>query len=357
MAKPSLAPHQLEELQRVFDIFDRDHSGGISRQEFKDALKAVNFHGPKPLDQEINEIMSEADTDRNLVVDFDEFCAAASCMSCAKGIPTDTFNTAVRWVARVYVGRRDNKSLSYLANYKFWPPPLFSILITLLQIAAFIYYDQKTCVNGLECPESWTSDFAFRPACKREAWRFLTYIFIHAGWQHIFFNMIIQCIMGLPLEMIHGPFRVMAVYILGAIAGSLSSSVFDPVTNLVGASGADYALIGAHIADMIINWSEMEFAWVKAVFFTILIGVDWGTALYARYVQHQASQVSWAAHLAGLVVGITLGTDFLKNLQVKRYEVVLRYVGAAIFISGCISALFVNIFKSYDYHIPYDCAT
>ena len=34
----------------------------------------------------------------------------------------------------------------------------------------------------------------------------------------------------------------MAVYILGAIAGSLSSSVFDPVTNLVGFAPANISV-------------------------------------------------------------------------------------------------------------------
>ena len=75
------------------------------------------------------------------------------------------------------------QALSYLAQYHFWPPPVIMITFTLLQIAVhlhmhhtapvthmivevFIYYDQKTCVNALECPESWTSLFAFRPACK-----------------------------------------------------------------------------------------------------------------------------------------------------------------------------------------------
>lgn len=70
---------------------------------------------------------------------------------------------------------------------------------------------------------------------------------------------------------------MLALYTIGAIAGSLASSVFNPVANIVGcvnmgicflksssvlfrASGADYALIGAHLANLIENWSTVGVA-------------------------------------------------------------------------------------------------
>ena len=44
----------------------------------------------------------------------------------------------------------------------------------------------------------------------------------------------LQLIVGIPLEMVHGQWRVAGVYLMGGLAGSLASSVFDPETNLVG---------------------------------------------------------------------------------------------------------------------------
>jgi len=69
---------------------------------------------------------------------------------------------------------------------------------------------------------------------------------------HISFNILMQLVIGIPLEMVHKWWRVMIVYLAGVIAGSLATSVTDPHIYLAGASGGVYALIFAHLASMII---------------------------------------------------------------------------------------------------------
>ena len=54
--------------------------------------------------------MLEADENSDNKVDFDEFLNTAACMRCAQGIPTDDFNSIVKLVAKIYVGKRDNKA-------------------------------------------------------------------------------------------------------------------------------------------------------------------------------------------------------------------------------------------------------
>jgi len=54
--------------------------------------------------------------------------------------------------------------------------------------------------------------------------------------------------LGIPLEMVHGWWRVLLVYLAGVLAGSLGTSVTDPTVYLAGASGGVYALITAHLA-------------------------------------------------------------------------------------------------------------
>ena len=53
-----------------------------------------------------------------------------------------------------------------------------------------------------------------------------------------------------------GSLRVAGLYFAGAILGSLGASVVDQERYLVGASGAVYALIFAHLATLILNWKE-----------------------------------------------------------------------------------------------------
>ena len=45
---------------------------------------------------------------------------------------------------------------------------------------------------------------------------------------HITTNMLVQLLVGLPLELVHRWWRIAIVYLSGVLAGSLGSSVFDP---------------------------------------------------------------------------------------------------------------------------------
>lgn len=65
-------------------------------------------------------------------------------------------------------------------------------------------------------------------------------------------NLGVQVCLGLPLEMVHGWWRVLIIYFMGVIAGSLATSITDPMAKLAGASGGVYSLITAHIATIIL---------------------------------------------------------------------------------------------------------
>ena len=67
------------------------------------------------------------------------------------------------------------------------------------------------------------------------------------------------------------------------ISGSLATSVTDPDVYLAGASGGVYALIAAHLANVVSNWKEMEFPALRLLAFLVLTGVDTGVAVYYRY--------------------------------------------------------------------------
>ena len=79
------------------------------------------------------------------------------------------------------------------------------------------------------------------------------------------FNLLIQLLVGLPLEMVHGSTRVMIIYFSGVLAGSLGTSVFDSKSLLVGASGGVYALLAAHLANVVINFDHMELAVLRII--------------------------------------------------------------------------------------------
>lgn len=93
-------------------------------------------------------------------------------------------------------------------------------------------------------------------------------------WFHLGFNLLVQLLVGLPLEMVHGYGRIACVYIAGVLAGSLGTSVFDPDVYLVGASGGVYALLAAHLANVMLNYNNMQYGFLRIVG-VLLFGKFW----------------------------------------------------------------------------------
>lgn len=69
------------------------------------------------------------------------------------------------------------------------------------------------------------------------------------------------------------------LYLMGVIAGALGSSVFDPDSNVVGASGAVYTVMGAWTAELIQNWDTMRYKWVQLLTTLTLTGTGGHTLL------------------------------------------------------------------------------
>lgn len=111
--------------------------------------------------------------------------------------------------------------------------------------------------------------FIYRPDRRHEIWRFVLYMVLHAGWFHLGFNVAVQLLFGLPLEMVHGSTRIACIYFSGVLAGSLGTSIFDPEVYLVGASGGVYALLAAHLANVLLNYHQMRYGVVRLAFILI----------------------------------------------------------------------------------------
>ena len=59
-----------EELREAFGVFDRDHDGHISKAELRHVMISL---GEKLTDEEVEEMIAEADLDGDGQVNFDEF--------------------------------------------------------------------------------------------------------------------------------------------------------------------------------------------------------------------------------------------------------------------------------------------
>merc|ERR1711985_22849 len=66
-----LTEEQKQELREAFDLFDTDGSGAVDASELHTAMKALGF---EPKKEEIAKMVREMDKDGDATVDFEEFC-------------------------------------------------------------------------------------------------------------------------------------------------------------------------------------------------------------------------------------------------------------------------------------------
>ncbi|TKC38387.1 hypothetical protein EI555_013657, partial [Monodon monoceros] len=135
----------------------------------------------------------------------------------------------------------------------FTPSNRLSSFCALIQVAFFLYngVSLDQFVLQVTHPRYLKNSLVYHPQLRAQAWRYLTYIFMHAGIEHLGLNVVLQLLVGVPLEMVHGATRIALVYVAGVVAGSLAVSVADMTAPVVGSSGGVYALVSAHLANIV----------------------------------------------------------------------------------------------------------
>ncbi|XP_071443782.1 protein rhomboid [Hetaerina americana] len=255
------------------------------------------------------------------------------------------FERMVRVIADEFLtDERDRKY--YADHYKCCPPPFFIFLITLIEVLCFAYYAVSMGEVSASGPVPIDSPFIYHPDKRIEIWRFFLYMVLHAGWLHLLFNLLVQVLVGLPLEMVHGSLRIGAVYMAGVLAGSLGTSVFDGDVYLVGSSGGVYALLAAHLANVLLNYNSMEFGVVRLIGIFIVASADVGFAVYDRYSADQMGPqvvVSYVAHLTGALAGLTIGLLVLKNFEQKLHEQLIWWAALGVYSASTLFAVLYNL--------------
>jgi len=79
-----------------------------------------------------------------------------------------------------------------------------------------------------------------------EYWRFVTPVFLHAGFLHLAFNMLFLYSIGPGLESLFGHRRFLGVFLCAGVLGNVASFAFTPGIS-VGASGALFGLVGGFL--------------------------------------------------------------------------------------------------------------
>ncbi|XP_045109584.1 rhomboid-related protein 1-like isoform X2 [Portunus trituberculatus] len=249
---------------------------------------------------------------------------------------------------------RNAKSLEnrrYIEEYSCWPPPLFMLLITLSEIITFIIYavDMQLPTTGSgPCPTY--SPLVFNPRRRYQAWRFLTYALIHSGWVHLVNNILVQLLLGVLLEMVHS-WRIILIYLAGVAAGALANSLYMPSYYLAGASGGVYAVEYAHLSNLILNWSSMEYPLMQLLLILVVMSADLGYAIWDTY-SSDVTATGHMAHFGGAVAGVLVGVLVLRNLEVERWEKYCRWISLGLFGALMVCGVLLQILLPMPDYFP-----
>ena len=131
-------------------------------------------------------------------------------------------------------------------------------------------------------------------------WTLVTYMFVHGGGLHLFFNMLILYFFGPPLESMWGGSEFLKFYLVAGLAGAAFSYVFAFNAAVVGASAAIYGVMLAFA----MNWPDMQ----VYIWFLFPVKVKWLVAFLAAVsilslVGGREDGVAHFAHLGGFAGG------------------------------------------------------
>lgn len=153
-----------------------------------------------------------------------------------------------------------------------------------LLIANVLVFFLQWTVPGL------TEQFEFVPAAiLARPWTMLTYMFVHGGFGHIFWNMLALYVFGPRVEQRIGSDRFFVLYMISGITGALLSFLLSPMAAVIGASGAifgvmlAYARFWPHDRVYIYFLIPIEVRWLVIIYTVIsLVGFGGGVAHFAH---------------------------------------------------------------------------
>jgi membrane associated rhomboid family serine protease len=151
-------------------------------------------------------------------------------------------------------------------------------------------------------------------------WQILTYMFLHGGFFHLFFNMLMLWMFGMELENIWGGKKFIRYYVLCGVGAAVANLLVAPLVGQVGPTvGASGAIFGVLIAFGMLFPDRPVYIYfllpIPAKFFIIgLIALD---LIYG--VAGTSDGIAHFAHLGGAAVGFASMLAEKRNLQLPGW--------------------------------------
>lgn len=173
--------------------------------------------------------------------------------------------------------------------------------------------------NAAETLRQWQALFLLHPTEPR-LHQFVTYQFLHSGWQHILFNMLFLYVFGNNLEDRLGKVGYLFFYLAGGVVAGLGHALTSEAP-VLGASGSVSAVTGAFLALFprthvnLIYWffiiGHLTIPSMWLILFSIAQDLFFATFDIGGNVAH-------LAHLSGNLYGFLIGMTLLATRVLPR---------------------------------------
>ncbi|MFI5549282.1 rhomboid family intramembrane serine protease [Streptomyces sp. NPDC051738] len=188
-------------------------------------------------------------------------------------------------------------------------PRLLTKILIGINLAIFIAVQaSETLLDHLYLLGAWPPA-PFNPTegvAGGEWYRLVTSMFTHEAPWHIAFNMLSLWWLGGPLEAALGRARYLTLYVLSGLAGSaLAYLLTSPNTATLGASGAIFGLFGA--TAVLMRRLNYDMRPIIALLVINLI-----------FTFSPGFNISWQAHIGGLVAGVVIGYAMVHAPRQRR---------------------------------------
>jgi membrane associated rhomboid family serine protease len=204
-----------------------------------------------------------------------------------------------------------------------------AVTYTLIGLNVVLYALQF--LTGQALTDAW---FLWPYTIGSEPWRLLTSAFLHSPSLivvHLLFNMYALFAFGPFLESFLGRARFLALYLIGALGGSLGvltsvevwlftdGDLQSAPVGALGASGAVFALMGAVFA-------LRKPLGVDIRQLVIVLGINLALPFFI-------GNIAWEAHIGGLIVGFVLGMIMLRTRRPdQRVAQIVGIAAVAVFL-------------------------
>ncbi|QBO36269.1 rhomboid family intramembrane serine protease [Periweissella cryptocerci] len=216
--------------------------------------------------------------------------------------------------------------------------PWFTILLSVSLL--IIYYFQTLTQNIY-------NQFALDPLMVEyhgEYYRILTSVFLHGSWDHVIGNVVLILLTSWRLEKLIGHTRIMIVYLVASISGSILSMVVNPNLTYLGASIGVAGLFGItlvlryyFIKNNVVKAFITGWQVVNSVFWLLIIGL----IIYDLGLEPSGTlMINNVGHIGGLIGGTCSLLVINVSKKVGNFNKYLRVSAGAVLILGSIWCAF-----------------